>query len=194
MSNAPGANPYAIPATAIVDASLAAGSDAETIRKKFLSHEASVKSVGLLYWLGSIFVLIAAGMYLFMGIALLSEQEAAAGITMLIAAPIALVIAVLQMFLAVGIRKLKPWARICAIVLSAIGLIGFPIGTLISAYILYLMVSKKGIYVFSDEYKQVIAATPHLKYKTSLIVWVLVGVLAVFVVSAIVAVTVSGSR
>ena len=193
MSNSPGANPYAIPATAVVDASLAGGGDAEAIRKKFLSHEASVKSLGLLYWLGSIFGFLGVAVYLFMGIALLAEQETVAGVTMLVAAPIMLVIAVLQMFLARGIRNLKPWARICGIVLSAIGLIGFPLGTLISAYFLYLLVSKKGVYVFSDEYKQVIAATPHLKSRTSLLVWILVGLLALVIIAAFIGLIVSST-
>ena len=40
-------------------------------------------------------------------------------------------------------------------------------------YILYLLLSKEGTVVFSDHYKQVIAQTPHIQYKTSVIVWIL---------------------
>ena len=36
------------------------------------------------------------------------------------------------------------------------------------------MWSEKGNVVFSDHYKEVIAATPHVRYKTSIIVWILV--------------------
>jgi hypothetical protein len=47
-------------------------------------------------------------------------------------------------------------------VLSGIGLLGFPIGTLINGYILYLFLSKKGRTVFAPEYQEVIEATPHV--------------------------------
>ena len=68
-----------------------------------------------------------------------------------------------------------------AIVLSAIGLLGFPIGTLISAYFLYLLVSEKGKVVFSDEYKEVIRKTPHIRYKTSIVVWIFLGLLLLLI-------------
>jgi hypothetical protein len=60
--------------------------------------------------------------------------------------------------------------------MSAIGLIGFPIGTIINGYILYLLVSKKGSTIFSPEYKEIIALTPGVKYKTSVVVWVVLGI------------------
>ena len=81
---------------------------------------------------------------------------------------------------------LNPKIRIAGVVLACIGLIGFPIGTLVNAYILYLLLSKKGKYIFSDEYKEIILETPHVKYKMSKIVlffaWLMVGLmlLAVF--------------
>jgi hypothetical protein len=52
-----------------------------------------------------------------------------------------------------------------------------PIGTLINAYILYLVFSRKGRTILSEDYQQVIAATPHIKYKTSIIVWIFLGLL-----------------
>jgi hypothetical protein len=67
-----------------------------------------------------------------------------------------------------------------------LGLIGFPIGTLISVYFLYLLLSQKGAYVFSPEYAQVIAATPHIQYKTSIVVWIFLGLLLVVIFLAIV--------
>jgi hypothetical protein len=76
-----------------------------------------------------------------------------------------------------GVRSLRPWGRIVGCVLAAIGLLGFPIGTLINAYILYLFLSKKGRTIYSPEYQDVIAATPHVKYKTSILVWVFLGLL-----------------
>jgi hypothetical protein len=77
------------------------------------------------------------------------------------------------------------------IVLSCFGLLGFPIGTLISAYFLYLLSSQKGVYIFSPEYARVIAATPHIKYKTSIIGWILLGILVFFIGLGIIGLMVS---
>ena len=72
-------------------------------------------------------------------------------------------------------------------ILAAIGLIGFPVGTLISAYILYLLGCQKGVQVFSDEYAEVIAATPHIKYRSSKLVIGLVVLLVALIVIGLIA-------
>ena len=92
-----------------------------------------------------------------------------------------LVMGLLQGFTAYGIRRFKGWARIIAIIFSVIGLIVFPLGTLISGYFLYLLLSEKGKVVFSDWYQQVIAKTPHIKYRTSKIAWVALGLLVLLI-------------
>ena len=74
-------------------------------------------------------------------------------------------------------RALRPWGRIVGCVLSGLGLLGFPIGTAINAYILYLFLSKKGRTVFAPEYQAVIAATPDVKYRTSILVWIFLALL-----------------
>ena len=118
-------NPYAVEASAYLAPQEL--TDVESIRKRCLGHEASVKSMGTLYLIGGVF--------------------------------------------------------------SAIGLLGFPIGTLISAYFLYLLLSEKGSYVFSDAYKQVIAQTPHMRYKTSILTWIVVILLVTLVLLVIVIVS-----
>ena len=69
--------------------------------------------------------------------------------------------------------------------LSAIGLIGFPVGTLINAYVLYLLLSKKGRTIFTPAYLDVIAATPHVKYRTSIIVWIFLALIVVVMLAAV---------
>jgi hypothetical protein len=69
-------------------------------------------------------------------------------------------------FSASSIREQK-----CPTFFAFLGLIAFPIGTIINAYILYLLLSAKGKYVFSADYRAVITATPHIRYKMSFIVW-----------------------
>ena len=185
-------NPYAISAGSMAAAiNPDADSDVDSIRKKYLSHEASVKSIGLLYWLGGIFLaLMSIGYFVAGMIALANSQSIGPGIFLSLLALFFGSFAVFQIFVAQAIGKLKPWSRIASTVISCIGLLGFPLGTLINGYFLYLLQSKKGEYIFSQEYQQVIAATPHIKYKTSIIVWILlgllVGLLCVGIVAALV--------
>jgi hypothetical protein len=58
---------------------------------------------------------------------------------------------------------LDPRARLPAAAIQAIGLIGFPVGTLISVGWLYLLLSEKGRRVLSTEYQGVVARTPHIR-------------------------------
>jgi hypothetical protein len=76
-----------------------------------------------------------------------------------------------QGFIGFGLNKLKSWARISAALFAGVGLLAFPIGTLINGYILYLLLSAKGKMVFSDEYREIIEQTPEIKYKTSKVLW-----------------------
>jgi uncharacterized membrane protein YphA (DoxX/SURF4 family) len=159
MSNA--VNPYAAPAALVDD--VPANPEADAIRRAHINHEASIKAVGFLYYLGG--VLLTVG-----GIAsLVGAPRAAAGAAI---ALLLVVVGIGQLFAGWGVRSLRPWGRIVGCVLSAIGLLGFPIGTLISGYILYLLLSKKGRTIFTPGYQEVIAATPHVKYRTSIVVWI----------------------
>ncbi len=169
-------------------------SEVEAIRHAHLSHEASVKSIGLLYLIGSGMLLLAGTGYFITGIAMLNDGNrpgepslAQFGAVMLAIGAFLVIYAVAQIVVAIGLRKLSPWSKIPAAVIAAIGLIFFPIGTLINGYVLYLLFSKKGTMVFSPRYKDVIFQTPHMKYKTSIVVWVLVGLLGVLFVAVIAA-------
>jgi hypothetical protein len=163
MSNV--ANPYAAPAAKVED--VPADAEAEAIRKEHISHEASIKAVGFLYYLAGVGLTLIALSTLAGG-----RSGIGAGMGVLV-----LVLGVGQFFAGYGVRALRGWGRIVGIILSAIGLLGFPIGTLINGYILYLFLSKKGRTIFAPEYQDVIAATPHVKYRTSIIVWIFLGLL-----------------
>ncbi len=156
--------------------------DAEQLRKEFLSHEASVKSVGILYLLGGVILALAAMVGPFVA---RPNPDAPGWIPWLVSGVIA-GLAVLQFWIASGIRNLKQWSKIPVAIFSGVGLIGIPIGTLINGYILFLFFGKKGKIVFSDRYRGAIAATPHIKYRTSIIIWIFVGLLvALFAVGII---------
>lgn len=143
--------------------------EAEEIRRTHIKHEASVKSIGVLYFIGAVFVILA-------GVGAVLDKEEPIEVRIL-AAAILIGLGAFQFWVGTGLRTLKSWTRIPTGILSGIGLFGFPIGTIINAYILYLVFCKKGSTVFSSEYQQVIAATPHIKYKTPIIIWILLAIL-----------------
>jgi hypothetical protein len=163
----------------------------EQMRKEHLKHEASVKSIGVLYYLGGIGLL-------FVGIgAVISGGARGGGAETIVVISIAALCALLgigQLCVGAGLRRLKKWARIPTGILSGLGLLGFPLGTIINAYILYLVFSQKGAMVFSDEYRTAIEQTPHIKYRTSIIVWIFLGLLLLLIAMGIIAPIIAGRR
>lgn len=194
MSDSLTTNPYAVTTDALALPGM--GNDFEAIRKKYISHEASVKSIGTLYMLGGIIGLLLTVGYVFAAASASTRGGDAAGSAaiLIVLAAISGGMAVFQIVVARGLWQLLPWARIAATVLSCIGLLGVPLGTIISAYFLYLLQSEKGTMVFSDQYKEVIRATPHIKYRTSLIVWILLGALIALILVGVIAAIFGGAR
>ena len=192
-------NPYAPSGSSYSDASLDANFDlsqAELIRKSHLSHEANIQSFGCLYTLGGIMGILIGIFYIGLGIFIMAGGEnpqagvnpMAAGIITALIGLVVLAIGVAQLFAGRSMQTLNPSGKILAIIISAIGLLGFPCGTIISGYLLYLLLSAKGEMVFSSAYKEVMQATPHIRYRTSIIVWIflflLIGVILLGVVAA----------
>ena len=154
----------------------AVDSTSEMIRQEHIKHEASVKSIGILYFLSATgLALMSVSVFtISWGASPNSGSVAFGGVGMGV---FCLLFAVALIWVGVGLRGLKSWARIPAGILAGVGLFAIGLGTIINAYILYLLFCRKGKTVFSDEYKQVIAETPHIKYRTSIVIWVLLGLL-----------------
>ncbi|QJE99045.1 hypothetical protein [Luteolibacter luteus] len=180
------ANPYSAP---VADPATEAPplNDPEGIRLAYIGHEASVKSVGTLYVLGAILIGLSAIFNLWVMFSGGGATEASWATIAFLA-----IISALQFQVGSGLRKLKKSSRAIGAILAGIGLLGFPIGTIISAYILYLLMSRKGTMVFSPEYQQVIAATPHIKYKSSKVMWWFLGIVATIIVIVIALVLFAG--
>ncbi|MCA9034962.1 MAG: hypothetical protein KDA91_07530 [Planctomycetaceae bacterium] len=174
-------NPYAAPQ--VLSVATEGSTDAERLRLEHLSHEASVKSIGLLYGIGALLGIPFAAVGILTGIAMSRLISSDLAIT-----AFGLCIFVAFGFLAYGLQRLRPWARIPTAILSGIGLLSFPIGTLINGYILYLVLSAKGRMVFSQQYREVIQQTPHIQYRTSrvllFVLFVFIAIIALGVVSA----------
>jgi hypothetical protein len=173
-------NPYQAPASAGEVSGLPPDSP-ESIRRAHLNHEASVRSIGNLCYLGAILWSLGAT-FAISSLSNLQRQPdgwvSAAGLVgdFLVGLILPVAMALLLFFGGRGLRKLTPWGRVVGIVIGVIGLAAIPVGTILGIYILYLLLSKKGKMVFSPAYKEVRAATPDVKYKTSMVVWVVLGI------------------
>lgn len=196
-------NPYA--ASLVTDTEPAALSpehaEYERIRRMHIGHEASIKSVGVLYGLGGVLMLLV-GVFTIIGITMNGVGNAQGPVLIMAFAITAgyVLFGVFQLALARGLRRLQPWARYTAGTLLILGLvgnlittlmvpagvIGMAVGLLIGGYILYLLFSSKGATVFSEQYKAVIAATPHVRYKTPLIAWIALALLITLIVVLVV--------
>jgi hypothetical protein len=182
-------NPYASPtadltAPASNDPAL---TEAEMIRRKYISHEASLQSIGFIFWLGC-FAMVIGTLRLIGAVSSFRggfRVEFAIGL-------LYPVFAVVFGWLGRGFRKLNPRVRIPGGIFCGLGLFALPLGTLINAYFLYLIFSPKSTVVFSPEYKEIIRQTPHVKCRTSLAMWIVLILLLSFIAIGIGALYVVG--
>ena len=115
--------------------------------------EQRVKVLGVLYivlgTLGIVYALVCLLIY-FRGVAWIvavaAQEEADALIAVVGAIGVGLFLFLIAVSLpgiiaGVGLLRFRPWARILTIVLSALNLMNFPLGTLVGAYGLWVMLS-----------------------------------------------------
>jgi hypothetical protein len=169
-------NPYAPPKARVADIVPEIG-EADAIRREHIKREAAIRSVGSLYYLGGAMICLVA-IAIFLGSSNISRSlNLSHSLPAGIAGVILLVVGALSCFVARGLRQFRPWARTTSIVLAVIGLVRVPVGTLVNAYILYLLLSQKGRRIFQSDYADIVAATPDIKYRGSIVTWILVGIL-----------------
>jgi hypothetical protein len=168
-------NPYRAPETNIIPEA----SEQQKIRLEHLGHEASIKSVGMIFYLVAIPLGLSAIGYVFT----INASNRADGI--LIALGL-IVLTLILVWTAVQLRRLKPGARIPATLFSIVGLAGFPIVTIIGLYSLYVIHCKKGRTILSVDYQQIVQATPELRYRTPAIIWIGIVLLLLLIATAII--------
>jgi hypothetical protein len=166
-------NPYQAPAVSVFDFD-ALATENERIRSEHIGHERQLRAVGWLFLFGGALGLLG-GIVLFAG---LSRAQFVAGEGMMLAA-LFVVTSIGALVVGRGCRKLAPWVRIPGTALAAIGLLGVPVGTIISLAILWLIWSARGKRVLSPDYATIIATTPHVRHRITLIDWIAWGLLAV---------------
>jgi len=171
-------NPYVSPLTTELGEPRSAipTDDAESIRRQYLNHEASVRAVGLLYYMfgnGMVLGSIITGTVSLTDIGL-EPGEAILGI-------VCFPLGVFVIATGWALHRLQPWTKAPVGIVSGIGLLGVPLCTIVNSYILYLVFSAKGTMVFSPEYREIIRQTPHVTYRSSVFTLVLLALLAVIV-------------
>lgn len=103
----------------------------------------SVTILAVLYIIGGVMWIGMGAIFYSMGGFMLTAILPSLGILCL---AVPMLIALLYFVIAIGLLKGMGWARILAIIFAIIGLLGFPIGTILSIIIL--------IYLFKDEVKE----------------------------------------
>lgn len=207
------ANPYAAPEAKLDEVELVptSGGDLaafEAIRRKHIAAESSVKALGGLNILGGA-LLVLAGFSLFAA-GFVGERPAVglASFSGFLGVAV-FATGALNLAVGLGLRGLRSWARWVTIALLSISLLlnlagiaiyvarggaggslpGTLFGMIIPGYLFSLLISRRAAVVFSPEYAEVIAATPHVKMKTSWLVKgfaiVLVAVIVIGVVAAL---------
>ena len=159
-------DPYAAPEARLEDPV----EPAEEVRRAHIRREVSLRSVGLLYWLGAL------------GFAGLTVTALVGGTTSGVAVPA--FFAVLFAVTGYGFRSLSGWVRVFGGLVSVFGLLLFPLGTLLNGYFLFLMFSPKGTRVFARDYADIRAATPHVRFERGLTERVVLGGILALLVAA----------
>ena len=176
-------NPYQAPSS-VVFVEAAADDANVALRQAHIRHEIQLQSIGALYLLGSILIgIVAIPMVFDIG----EIRGGFSGMWLGILTIYGFLAAVL-FALGIGFRRLHSWVRIPGAIFSGIGLLGFPIGTLISAWILYLMFCRAGRVVLAPTYRAVIDATPQVRYRRTKGDWIATGLViavSVFLVGAV---------
>ena len=175
-------NPYAPPQSQrqrLVDES-----SPEALRRAHIRHEGEIKAVGLLYALfGGLMLLplLMQGGEMMTG-RFRGDAFASWFLVLLIASG--------ALVLGAGLRRLAPWARIPAVLIS--GLLGVLsirsiVGPFINGYVIWLMLAAQGRTVMSPGYQLIVDLTPGVKRRFSLINAFLTLMLVLLIISVLAA-------
>lgn len=178
------------------------------IRRRLLSRESNIRAVGLLLLFSAVFQLLLGAGVIAMGVgdalgllpepetieqsARQSSSERAIGAGIGGAALIAL--GVWFSWSGILLRKLMRSGRPAAYVYGILCLFGFPIGTLIGIAALTIISGRRASFILSPEYREIVAATPDIRAKLSIVTKVAIGLLVVvvFFIGALLAASVLG--
>ena len=104
------------------------------------NYEKAGRLFRILGWLSLAFGAIAIAFPLFTLSSEISQAPVSSFIPLLSLVVIIVLMSILQLKVGAAIKEHKDWGRIAGIILGCIQLIGFPIGTIIGAYILWCLI------------------------------------------------------
>ncbi|MCP4891847.1 MAG: hypothetical protein GY904_35310 [Planctomycetaceae bacterium] len=174
-------NPYA--PTSETHEQIPTRDDPEAYRRAHLKHEASCKSIGTLFLISSIIVTTSCFFVMLRPTPqdMLGSSDTPAFLGNLLV----LLLSLIQGAVGLGLRQLRAWSKIGGVVFLLVGLLAFPIGTILGPCFLYLLLCKKGQIVFSPSYQNIITQTPHIRYRTSIITWLLALMILLLIVFSV---------
>lgn len=126
-------------------------------RAEHLRHETAILMMGRLYY-------VAGGCLLLAAIATVVLRQTGEGLRI---ASFFAMLAAGHAFAAYLLRRLDARARYSASLMAVLGLMAIPIGTVLGAYLLYLVHAPKGRRVLSPEYRDVVAKTPEFQCRVA---------------------------
>lgn len=169
-------NPYAPPTSAVSDPGVAVDAATLQLRRDHVRHERLLRSTGSLYWFFTLLVTITAAVAIGFG-SLDGGRPVGSALALVVAIYGGLIFAVGAV--AYGLSRLRSWVRIPAIVLSVLGLLIIPVGTIINGYVLYLLLSKQGATILAPGYAEVMTATPEVRFQRTTGDWIALGIVVV---------------
>jgi hypothetical protein len=203
-------NPFRAPEARIGDYAVdpidsVLGGEAESIRRRYIQHEADVRSIGGLYYLFLFFTVIFTIALITMGTGMIPmPQTNPANPSGNILRGVFLglgifyfLLSILLAFVAHGLRALQTWARWTAVGMTCFsflgilvnsinaarnmspiaGVITFVVSSLIPGLTLYILLASGNSVVFSASYKEVIRKTPYVKPGTSMVVKLILAII-----------------
>jgi hypothetical protein len=116
--------------------------------------ETHVKILGWLYIVLGILGVLLAGLIILVvaGSGLISGDRTAITVTVIVAGVIGgflVLVSVPGIIAGIGLLAYHPWARVLALVLGILNLPGFPTGTILGAYTLYVLLDSETTRLFS---------------------------------------------
>lgn len=161
-------NPYSAPLVTLV----AAPTEAERIRQDHIKHETNIKTIAGLHFIGGAVLLLIS----------LVGLLGSLGSQAVVYLSVTILVGILNIFVGRDLRRFKVWSRWAAVVLAALFILAGlamlnPFMLVIDGVILYLLTCQKSKMVFSSGYQAIIAATPHIRFRTPVVVWVVLGLL-----------------
>lgn len=148
----------------------------EGMRQYYRNAETNVRLVGGLYYLSGAIFVIGGALTLQQ-----SQKEIHPTDVEKITPFVCFAIAVLYFWMGRQLRTLNSAGVIPATIVACLGMLKFPVGTVVNGVVLYVLHCSKGHEVFSEEYHGIVERTPKMNRRTGLLTWIALGLIVMVV-------------